>query len=105
MCPRRLPRRRPEQGRIRLPGPLRLQVLRRQHQGQREDAGRSRRQQAGWRHGFRHVKQFAFADDLNWGGRRIESSVITILASGVRLYDWFGLLGTWICFNDGFIRL
>ena len=22
--------------------------------------------------------------------------MITILASGVRLYDWFGLLGTWI---------
>ena len=35
-----VPRSRPEQGRVRLPRPLREQVLRGQRQGQREDAGR-----------------------------------------------------------------
>lgn len=40
--PARVPRAGPQQGRERVPGPLREQVLRGQPQGQREDAGRGR---------------------------------------------------------------
>jgi hypothetical protein len=40
MHPPRLPGRRAQQGRVSLPRSLRLQVLRGQRQGQREDAGR-----------------------------------------------------------------
>jgi hypothetical protein len=50
-----LPRGRPQQRRVRLPRPLRLEVLRGQRQGQREDAGRGagtgrrRRRHVRWR--------------------------------------------------------
>lgn len=56
-----VPRSRPEQGRVRLPRPLRQQVLRGQRQGQREDAGRGPGQ-AGFPR--RHVDA-----DTAWKGR------------------------------------
>ncbi|KAK4991368.1 hypothetical protein LTR28_001352, partial [Elasticomyces elasticus] len=52
MHPAHLPRSRPEQGRVRLSGPLRGQVLRGQRQGVGEDAGGGGDDVAGgWRGG------------------------------------------------------
>ena len=55
VCAQRLPGKRPQQRRIRVPRSMRLEVLRRQHEGQREDAKRlagTRRRRHGWRIGY-----------------------------------------------------
>lgn len=56
--PQRLPRSRPQQGRIGVPRSVRVEDVRRQHEGQREDAG-GREEQGSigwiWRDGLRHV--------------------------------------------------
>jgi hypothetical protein len=46
--PAPIPRSRPEQGRVRVPGPLREQVLRGQRQGFGEDAGRGAGEAGRW---------------------------------------------------------
>ncbi|PIB03228.1 hypothetical protein CB0940_11676 [Cercospora beticola] len=59
--PQQLPRRRTEQGRIRLPRSMRREVLRGQHQGVREDARRGAGETRRW--WIHEVEQEYSADD------------------------------------------
>ena len=63
MHPKHLPRIRPQQGRVCMPRPLRIQVFRCERQGQREDAGRGIGQAGrwdGWRWGYVRIVRSAW---------------------------------------------